>query len=373
MNGDTRRFLSAIAVLVGTCIGAGVLGIPYVASKSGFFVSLFYIFFIGAIILLVNLYLGEVALRTKGNHQIAGYANKYLGKRGKIVAQIATLFGIYSAIVAYLLGVGASLSFLFFGNFNYIIVFGVSFGILMAGLLHRGMKALKRFERVGVTIILFLLVFIFAWFFRLINFSNLTTFDSNFLFLPFGVVLFALMSFHAVPELKIILNKDRKKLKKALLIGTFVSVVFYALFSFVVVGYMGTNTPEVATLALGPIFIILGVFTMFTSYLALGNALIENLEFDEKMSNFGAWFLTSFIPIILFLLVQYSGLFSFTMILSIGGVVSGGLTAVVVLFIIRSAKKNGDRKPEYSVHVNWFIVLALSLIFILGMVTQFVG
>ena len=122
MNGDTRRFLSAIAVLVGTCIGAGVLGIPYVASKSGFFVSLFYIFFIGAIILLVNLYLGEVALRTKGNHQIAGYANKYLGKRGKIVAQIATLFGIYSAIVAYLLGVGASLSFLFFGNFNYVFI-----------------------------------------------------------------------------------------------------------------------------------------------------------------------------------------------------------------------------------------------------------
>lgn len=372
VKGDRKTFFSAVAVLVGTCIGAGVLGIPYVAAKSGFIVALFYILFIGAVMLLVNLYLGEVALRTKEDHQIAGYAQKYLGRRGRFITQVATVFGIYSAIVAYLLGVGASLSFFIFGDFSYTVVFGVIFGAFMSALLYRGIGALKRFERVGVSIVLLLLVSIFVWLFPKVDFSNLVTYDFGLLFLPFGVVLFALMSFHAIPELKIILKKDRKSLKKSLLIGTLISIVFYILFSFVVVGYMGVDTPEVATLALSPIFVVLGIFTMFTSYLALGNALIENLEFDNKMSELKSWVLASLVPILLFIVVQYSGWFSFTAILSIGGVVSGGLTAIVVLFMIKSAKKNGDRKPEYSIPVNWFIVILLSLVFVLGVVFEFV-
>jgi len=370
--GEKKRFFGAVAVLVGTCIGAGVLGIPYVAAKSGFLISSLYIILIGAIVLLVNLYLGEVALRTKGDHQITGYAEKYLGRKGKILAQIATVFGIYSAIIAYLFGVGSSFSFLFFGDFRYTLIFGIVFGIIMAGLLCRGVSALKRFEKIGVSIILFLLLAIFVFFFGKVDFENLFTYDFNFVFLPFGVVLFALMSFHAIPEIKIILKKDVKDLRKVIFIGTFVSVIFYILFSFVVVGYMGKNTPEVATLALGGIFIILGVFAMFTSYLALGNALIENLEFDEKFGKKKSWFLTSIVPIFIFIFMQFFELFSFTMILSIGGVVSGGLTAIVVLLMVNSAKKNGNRKPEYSIFSNWFIVGILSLIFLLGMVFEFV-
>ena len=370
--GEKKRFFSAVAVLVGTCIGAGVLGIPYVAAKAGFFVALFYILFIGSIVLLVNLYLGEVVLRTKGNHQIVGYIERYLGNKGKIVAQIAMIFGIYSAIVAYLLGIGNSFSFLFFEDFEYAIYFGVGVGVAMSGLLYRGMKALKRFERIGVAVILILFCSILISFFNKIDLSNLVTYDSGFLFLPFGLILFALTSFYAVPELKIILKRDKKKLREVLFIGTFVSVIFYILFSLVVVGYMGSNTPEVATLALGAVFIILGIFTMFTSYLALGNALIENLKFDEKMSERRSWFFASIIPIFLFVLVSYFEFFSFVVILSIGGVVSGGLLSILILLMIGGAKKNGDRKPEYSIPVNWFVIVALSLVFVLGMIFQFV-
>lgn len=367
MNNEKKRVFGAVSVLVGTCIGAGVLGIPYVAAKAGFFVAISHILILGAIILLVNLYLGEIALRTKGDHQITGYAKKYLGKTGMVVTQVATIFGIYSAIIAYLLGIGVSFSFLFFGNFDHTVVFGVVFGVLMMGLLHRGMKALRRFEKVGVGIILVLLLVIFATFISRVNYSNLFTFDFDFLFLPFGVVLFSLMSFHAVPAIKIILKNNKKSLKGVLFAGTFISVIFYILFAFVVVGFMGADTPEVATLVLGPVFIVLGIFTMFTSYLALGNALMENLEFDEKISKGRSWALTSIVPVILFVFIHYFEFFTFTAMLSIAGLVSGGLTAIVILFMIKSAKKNGDREPEYSIPANWFIIIFLSSIFVIGM------
>ena len=84
MDSDKKRFFSAVSILVGTCIGAGVLGIPYVAAQVGFFVALAYIMLIGLLVFTINLYFGEVILRTKGDHQIAGYAGKYLGRKGKI-------------------------------------------------------------------------------------------------------------------------------------------------------------------------------------------------------------------------------------------------------------------------------------------------
>lgn len=367
---ERKKLLIGISILVGTCIGAGVLGIPYVAAQAGFFVALAYIFLIGILILTVNLYLGEISLRTKGKHQLPGYAKKYLGKRWRWAMEFATVFGIYSAIIAYLLGMGESLSFLFFGNSNYTTFLGIGVGLLMSGLLWRGIKGLKKFEKIGVAIILTLLVVIFVLFANQIDVSNLNYINFTNLFLPFGVILFALMSFHAIPEINLVLNKDKKLMKKVLYNGTFISIVFYILFALVVVGFKGLETPEIATLALGPVFILLGVLTMFTSYLSLGNALEQDFRFDDRMPRKRAWFFASIVPIFLFLFLRFFEFFSFTKILSIGGVVSGGLTAILILIMVKKSKKKGDRIPEYSMPVNWFVIGFLILIFLLGVLRE---
>lgn len=370
MKIEEKKLLIAISIIVGTCIGAGVLGIPYIAAQAGFFVTMAYILIVGAIIFLVNLYLGEVSLRTKGNHQIVGYAEKYIGRKGLILTQFAFIFGIYSAIVAYLFGVGESLSFLIIGNIDKAVPLGILFGIFMSILLWRGFSSLKRFEEVGVTAILFLLIIIILMFVKHANLNNLMHFNLAHLFLPFGVVLFALSSFHAIPEVKRVLSGNRKLMKKAIFFGALIPVVFYILFTLVVVGFKGAATPEIATFALGPVFVVLGIFTMFTSYLALGFALEENLKFDEKMKRRSAWLLSSVAPILVFLIVEFFDYFSFTKILSIGGVVSGGLIGISVLLMNKIAKKKGNRKPEYSIPINWFIIGVLCFIFIVGVVVE---
>ena len=372
MQVDKKRFLVAVSILVGTCIGAGVLGIPFVAAQAGFSVALVYIVLIGLMIFLVNLYLGEIALRTKGDHQLPGYANKYLGKKGFYLMEFATVFGIYSAIVAYIWGVGESLSFLITKNGSYTLLFGVVFALFMSWLLWGGIKSLKKFEKYGVAVILSLLVVIFIVFIKKIDLGNLYTFFPENIFLPFGVILFALMSFHAIPEIKIVLRNKEKLMKKVLVTGTLVSIVFYTLFAFVVVGFKGIETPEIATLALGTIFVFLGIFTMFTSYFALGVALMENFVFDERFKKSEAWFFTAIVPIFVFVLIKTFDYFSFTKILGIGGVVSGGLTGILVLLMITNAKQKGDRIPEFSVPVSWFVIGLLSLIFILGVIVELI-
>lgn len=375
MDKQRKLFFAGVSILVGMSIGAGVLGIPYVAAQSGFFVALGYIIALGLIILTINLYLGEITLRTKGDHHIPGYARRYLGRTGMVLLEFATVFGIYAAIIAYMLGIGKSLSFLIFANSNYSILFGILVGLFMSGLLWRGIKALKRFEKIGVTIILLLLALIFFLFIKDVNIINLYYFNVENIFLPFGVILFALLSFHAIPEIRLILHKNKKLMKKIVITGTLISIIFYILFAFVVVGSQGSATPEISTLALGSVFVFLGIFTMFTSYLALGNALIENFMFDARFRKKKAWFLTAIIPIFIFLIIEFfaKSFFSFTKILGIGGVVSGGLIGILVLLMVKQAKQKGERKPEYNIPINWFIIGLLSFIFIAGIVFQIIS
>jgi len=74
-----KKFWATVFTLTGTVIGAGILGLPYVFAKSGFFVGLFWLIFLGIITIYFNLALGEVTLRTKGVHHLPGLAEKYLG------------------------------------------------------------------------------------------------------------------------------------------------------------------------------------------------------------------------------------------------------------------------------------------------------
>ena len=370
MNQKNKIFLAGISILIGTAIGAGILGIPHVVAKSGFLIGLGYIIFLGLIILLANLYLGEVVLRTKGKHQLGGYAKKYLGKTGSFFMSFAFIFGIYSAILAYLVGISESFSFLFYGNFNYSILIGILFGVFMSYLLWRGLKTMKNFEKFGVSAIFILFILIAVFFTKKISFENLAMINTNFLFLPFGVVLFALLSFSVIPEINIILKNDKILMKKILVAGTLITILFYILFTLIVVGFKGIETPEIATIALGPIFIILGIFTMFTSYLALGNALQDSFIYDFKYKKIKAWLFSALIPIFIFLIVMMFKYFTFTKILSIGGIISGGIMGILILLMVKKAKEKRERKPEYSVFINWFIIILLSLIFIAGIVRE---
>lgn len=370
MDYETKQLLNAIYVIVGTCIGAGFLGIPYVAAQSGYFMALLYLFVFGLIILLINLYFGEIILRTKKDRQLIGYAEKYLGSTGSKIMRGAVFFAIYSAIIAYMIGVGQSISFLIFENMDYTLAFGALFGFFMSYLLYNGLQFLKKFEKVGVLSILALFVLTFFMYIGDVNLMNLFYINEKYVFLPIGVILFSLIEFYALPEVRIILQNHENLLKKAIIYGTMIPVVFYALFTLVVVGFKGTATPEISTFALGNIFVLVGILAMFTSYLSLGNSLIDSYKQDLGYQRKKGWFYTAILPIIAFIILYFMEFISFIDILSVGGVIAGGTMVLLVLIISERSKILGNRTPEYIIKRNGLVVSLLGLIFILGIVLE---
>ena len=367
------RTFPAIATLTGTIIGAGFLGIPYVISKSGFPIGLFYILFLGIIMLIVRLYLGEVILRTKTSHnlQLVGYAQKYLGRTGKFLIFFSMIFGIYSSIVAYLIGEGESLSFLFFNKTSYALLFGILFWLLMSILTYKGLGALKKFESVALVVVIGFIVIISALFASRINIQNLSYINYKHIFLPFGVILYAFLGTAVMPELERMLRGKEKLMKKVTIIGGIIPIIVYLLFTIVVVGaFSPDQIPEIATLALGRIFVFFGMVTMFTAFFSLSIALRDMYRFDFKLGRFKGWLLTMIIPAILFILTAIFNLATFTGILGLAGGVAGGIEITTILFMNMKAKKQGKRKPEYSVKINWPIIISLSILFILGIVYE---
>ncbi len=366
------KLFPAVAVLVGTTIGAGFLGLPYVFAKSGFLIGLAYLIIITFFILLIKLYTGEIILRTNGNHQLAGYAKKYLGRTGGILMFFAMIFGIYSALVAYLIGEGKSLSYVFLGDIKYYFYFSILFWIIMSALAYIGLKALKKYEKIAMIIILSFVCLIFVFFVKSINIDNLSYINSENFFLPFGVVLFSYLAFSAMPEVRRVLSKQENLMKKTVFLGVLIPFLFYLIFAFVVVGNFGLQVPEIATLALGRFFSLLGVFTMFTAFFTLTLSIRDMFRFDFGLGRFRGWLLAVFIPLILFLIIYFFNIAGFVQIISISGVISGGLTGILIVLMAIKAKKIGKRKPEYSIKLPLILAILLILFFIAGLIFEFV-
>lgn len=364
--------LEAIATLVGTVIGAGIFGIPYVVSRAGFVTGIIDIVALGLVAMILYLHLGEVVLRTQGIHQLTGYASKYLGRWGRILMLFSMVFGIFGALIAYLIGEGQAFSAILGGQ---PVFWSLAFFAVTAVIIYAGLKAVARAELGMLPAVMGIVILVAIFTFKYINPANYTTFDISRMLLPYGVVLFAFLGASAIPEMREELIKNEKSLKKAIIIGMLIPMAVYLIFAFLVVGVTGGATTEVASIGLGRIIgermVILGnifaIFTMGTSFLTLGLALRMMLNYDFKINPKIAWALTIFAP----LAIMLSGATSFIKAIGISGVVAGGMEGALIILMNWKAKKHGNRKPEYSIRFNWIFAGLLIALFVAGAVTYF--
>ena len=382
----------AIATLMGTVIGAGILGIPYVVAKAGFLYGFLLIIIIGTAFLYLNLFTAEIILRTKGKHQLTGYAEKYLGKTGKILMTFALLTGIYGALTAYLIGEGETLRSVFgistllatlpvFLQDNFYILL---FFIIAVGIVIRGLKAAGKTELISISLLVLIVILTGIFSYDHIDFHHFTSFNPLYLFLPYGVILFACVASPSIPEVTEILAKEKKNIKKAILIGSIVPVIIYLLFAFIIVGLVGAEqfdllqpNQRIATVALsvyaspylGLLANLLAILAMFTSFLTLGIALVEMYQYDYKFPRWLALLLTFSIPLALAL-----GNFStFFIVLGFTGVFSGGLDGILLMLMYWKAKKQGDRTPEFFLP-NYYVLGGLIILFLtVGIIQQVWG
>jgi tyrosine-specific transport protein len=368
-----RKFLYATALLVGTMVGVGIFGIPFVFAKSGFLIGLGWLIILAGITSLYNLIFAEVTLRTEGTHQISGYANIWLGPWARRLTFLANVLAGYGTLLAYMIIVGG---FLHNVLSEYITIHPDWYGIIFA--VAWSLLAMVRLRTVAVVDLMMMVVFgvtvlaIVIFGAPHIDWTHFQGVTWQYWFLPYGVLMFALAGANAVPMQRHLLAGRESLLRPAILTAVILVTLLYLIFAGVVVGVSGDiTTPD----ALGGLYDVLGrgiivlgslfgIMTISTSFLMMSTALYETFHVDYKLPWLSSWLLVILPPVIFFM----SGLRNFIDVIGLVGSVAVGILSIVVLAMWVASRKASQRTPEWVIPLPSWTVWLFRLIFIGGII-----
>lgn len=234
------KLLGSVLLIVGTSIGAGMLGLPIAAAQLGFagaFILLLVCWFVmtvGAFLILeVNLWLPQ-------NTNLITMAKVTMGPVGQLIAWITYLLLLYSLLCAYIVGGSDLLHHLLMTSGIYIPVwvssilftslFGsvVYFGIRSVDYVNRGLM----FFKLGAYFILVVLMISY------ISVDKLAAGDFHYMTSASAITVTATAFGFAIiiPSLRVYFANDIKKLKIAIMIGSIIPLVCYIAWDAVIMG-----------------------------------------------------------------------------------------------------------------------------------------
>ncbi|MEK7087408.1 MAG: aromatic amino acid transport family protein [Patescibacteria group bacterium] len=364
---SNKNFWLAVFSLVGTTIGAGIFSLPYAFFKAGFIIGAIEFIILVAVVLLIQLIIGEIALRTRGKKRFIGYAEQYLGYKWKLFVTIATLLGGVGVTLVYIILAGRFLSLL---THQSVFISSLIFFVVWFLLILIKPKMFGKAELIFSFSVILIIILISSFNFGYIRFNNFSGIDFSNILLPYGVILFAISGFYVIPEMEDIFLTNKRKLKKAIIFGTLIPAAIYLFFIFIVLGVSGNLTSEDAISGLASALnsktilllgSLLGLLAVSGASLSYGIYIKETLWYDFKINKWLSWFLTGAVPLVLFML----GVRNLITVISIVGALFFVFHAIVILLIHKKSKLS-ETKPDYEINLPCFVYYIIGALAVFG-------
>jgi tyrosine-specific transport protein len=231
----------------GTCIGGGMLALPITTGLSGFLPSLAVMFFCWLAMTATALLLLEASLWMEEGVHVITMTSRLLGVSGKVVSWILYLFISYASIVAYSAGGGIqiadAISRLYdvaftrdHGCFLFLVLFGA--------VVYLGNTAVGRVNAVLFVAMIVAYVVLVGMGTGEVNPSLLSyrQWSNSLLAIPLMLTSFSFQTM--VPSLTPYLKSHVRSLRLAIIGGTFLAFVIYAIWLALILGIVpvgGTN------------------------------------------------------------------------------------------------------------------------------------
>jgi amino acid permease len=372
---ERLNIFEAVALIVGSTIGAGILGIPFAISKAGIIIGIAYIVGLGVLMAAINLMVGEVASRTMRNLQIVGLSKKYAGKNGGRFMSILFYTQVFSILILYLIAVGEILASLFgWQSWMWTLLFWTAGSLVV----YFGLQAVKKAEVVLTSFIILAILVIAFLCFPHINSGFYEVNNFAYFFIPYGVVLFSFSGIGTIPSAYRLLYGQGSLFKKAIIISSFISITIYVIFTILVIGVTGAETTEIATIGLGQALgsamfyaaNIFAILAMTTSFLMLSMEIKDSLKWDFGFSHRAGSAIALGVPLAVFL----AGLRQFIELMSIVGGILVSLQMFLMIYVYWKAKTEGDIEPkQYKLSFTYAITGVALIAFLIGAVSSVYG
>ena len=362
-------------MLIGTVIGVGLFGLPYVASQAGFSVVLIYFLVIGVLIYFVQHIYGSVIASSPTKLRIAGLMGRYLGPAGKHTMFVVAVITLSGTMLAYLV-IGGQFAYQFFGSFlsGGYVLYVILFFIVGAFLIFKDRASIAQAETFMIALFVVLVAVLGIAGIGKYDTSQMQRVDLTHFFLPYGVVIFSLWGTSIMPEVCEMCKGNVRLFKKVLLSALIFAAIFYLVFILIVFNLSGADTTKDAINGLSavlPGWVILlayffGFLTCFTSFITMGLNLKKIYWYDYKVNRHVSWAITCFVPLVLF----FIGLKDFLQIIGIiGGVTLGIVGIMIFMAYLKLCKKKVDPK-KILIKVPRVVVYIFLVLFIVGVALE---
>jgi len=356
-----RQTLGSAFLVGGTAIGAGMLALPLVTGAGGFLCSVLTLLFVFLFMLASLFFLLEATLMTEGtNANLISMCKQRLGRVGAFIAWGSFLLLLYSVAAAYLSGGGSLISNMMKSFFHLsisancgIVIFLFIFGSIVVF----ETKAVDLINRVCMIGLISSFIFLCIFVSPQIKIDHYRGGDPQFLWVAIPVIILSFTSHIIVPSLCGYLSGNIAKLKRALLLGSIIPLVFYLVWECVIIGMLppsGHHSLESIGRAVHPvarlidvlnvildmpwIAAVVGFFSFFalaTSFfgvaLSLYDFLSDGLSIKKTIKGKVSLLLFMFTPPLFFALFYPNG---FVVALSYAGIFVAILYGILPILIV---------------------------------------
>ncbi len=368
-------FMEATSIIVGHGVGAGILAVPYLASRAPWWDFLWILAIAYSINLLLHLMIAELSLNNKGAQFVKCFENElFTGRFKKLATWIVFAFLAFSVLcnVASFITGSAAVFTSWFGLPSWA---GMLIYYVIAGLVvFFGMKIVGICEKYSVIAMVIVIGILFV---ATVT-SKMNALPSSFIAASnsmalYSTVAFSLSAVMSVPQVVKGVDGDRKKIISAIAAGTGINAFLIIVVTFMTLlgaGQAITKNGALVDLSaslggwvsiVGYIFSLLALSTSFwANTLNMRDIIAEQTKWNLKL----CWLLATLPCLILAL----GGMTSFVGFARLAGIIQVLTGIGIIIAYNRSRKRTGQ-----SLICGRFGQLPFQLIVILGSIIATVG
>lgn len=234
------QLLGGILLILGTSIGAGMLGLPVVTAELGFSGSVILLVSCWLVSLISAFLLLEVSLWFPVGCNFISMAQATLGTPGKMLSWITYLLFLYALVCAYIASGSDILCGLLFASGLQLStnLVAVIFTVIFATIVYSGIRAIDYVNRWLMLLKIMAYIALVTSLLPAIHLENLVHGNLQKI-VGVSVITITITAFGfavLIPSLRTYFGDDIAALKKAIFIGSFIPLVCYLIWNLVIIG-----------------------------------------------------------------------------------------------------------------------------------------
>lgn len=239
MDRKPGSLLGGTLIIGGSCVGAGLLGLPIVTGLSGFYPSLIMLVAAWAFMTATALLVLEVNGWFAKDVNLITMAGHSLGRWGQILSWLLYLFLFYSLLIAYQAGIGIDISSMlnrhfslhvpsWTGTFFFVLVFACILysGTRTVDFCNRFLMAGKILSYLGIVAVGFLHI----------DPALLKHSDAHYLFYSLPILVISYGFHNMIPTITSYMAGDLKRVRTVIITGSLFALIVYLLWDLIVLG-----------------------------------------------------------------------------------------------------------------------------------------